>query len=486
MADTILIDTNVLKDVSRGNEDVAKALKSNIQSGNKVYISKAAYDELTSPTPDPQRGAHYREMVKDLHIEVAPPGSLADRINFQADNDEVKREQNKPAPLNQWSGREQNRPGDSFVASQAKALGAKLWTLDKDMQKRAANLGVKLAPECSIKGISGVEDPNRGRQLLGLPKIDVNPQGQIVRKGPPGSIPGSGGSVPITIPPTPKGEAKISAMTIAFEGVNLVLDKINDHIQKQRVEQALDSEKSLISEARQKYPGYGIILMIVYRQVQAPSESLIKPGRVFDHIEWGKGATSDEAKRDAVKSKKLVQGLQKDEVYLQDECWIPPLTPENAAGARTPFPPVAVARFVVNSDNEATFQNVKFDTFQGFDDNWQTSRKLPDGTEPEFAILSPPSEVKWYNINGSQYVKVPLKAENSGNGTSVSVVDLDSFSPGSAAAAMIFPMNRDAELTFSTVPGTRHDGLLNHYINFGLVRWARAKNIKVVRSLGKK
>jgi len=43
MADPIILDTNVLKDISRGNTAVADALTRYVKSRTPVYISRAAY-----------------------------------------------------------------------------------------------------------------------------------------------------------------------------------------------------------------------------------------------------------------------------------------------------------------------------------------------------------------------------------------------------------------------------------------------------------
>lgn len=491
MGETIVMDTNVLKDISRGNQALADEMQKQIRSGNTVYISQAAYNELTDPSINPQRGSHYREMLKDMRIQVAPPGSFEDRLKFHEKNmDHVPApakpgQQQEPGQIKDYGSAKSGKPGDAFVAAQTKALNAKLWTTDEKLHKRAANLGVSVMP--FIKGVSGDEDPARGRKLLGLPPIEINVQGQVTKKYPLGPIPGVAGTTPVApvdVGPSARGQAKVAGIGIALAGANLILNKINDKIQKGRVEEAIASHWHVITETRQKNTGMGILIIVMYRQTQvsgATADSIIRPGREFDYIVWGKGRTRDEARQEAMKTPTLRAGLGKDAVTVTDESWLPPLDGENITGVKTPFPVLAVGRFALNKDSEATFQNVKFDTIQGFDDNWQTSRKLPEELTPEFAILGCPAAVKWYNLNGSQTTKVQLKSATTSNGNTISVVDLDAYSIGSAAAAMIFPMNKDAELVFATVQTTEHNGLLGHYINFGMARWARAQEIQLVR-----
>ena len=61
------------------------------------------------------------------------------------------------------------RPTDAFVASEAKAMNAELWTYDKDLRIRAEKLGVKIAEESkAIKMVPQAEDAMVARRLLGL------------------------------------------------------------------------------------------------------------------------------------------------------------------------------------------------------------------------------------------------------------------------------------------------------------------------------
>jgi predicted nucleic acid-binding protein len=50
----ILIDTNILKDISRGNKPMADALNRYVRSGTPVYIARAAYKELITRAPTPR------------------------------------------------------------------------------------------------------------------------------------------------------------------------------------------------------------------------------------------------------------------------------------------------------------------------------------------------------------------------------------------------------------------------------------------------
>ena len=157
MSEPLILDTNILADVSRGNTLVADALNRYIRSGTTVYISRAAYDELVTRAPNAQMSGQYREMLSDLRIQIAPSGPMATRVGVYSDNIQINPAPGQPGQIREYDRKnDPTKPGDVFVAAQAKAIDARLWTLDTDIIKRAPQLGVKLAPECET-----VAQPNR-------------------------------------------------------------------------------------------------------------------------------------------------------------------------------------------------------------------------------------------------------------------------------------------------------------------------------------
>jgi predicted nucleic acid-binding protein len=512
MAEPIIIDTNILTDVSRGNKAVADALNRYVKSGTPVYISRAAYDELVTRAKTPQLGGHYREMLSDMRIQIAPSGAMADRVNFYADNIQHTPAPGKPGQIREYDRKnDPTKPGDAFVVAQTKALNGRLWTLDADVIKRAPQFGVKLAPECSIGGMSGPEDPVKGRQLLGLNPKAIGANGMVLPAGTIGGTAGvytvtttggggktsggggsAGGTVayvgvpdntlPNSVGPSARGEAIVGGIQLAFEGVNFALNLINDHIQKQKVTEALNRIRSAIAKERTENPQKGVLLLFYYTQIQAPEESIIKPGAVFQYVIWGKGPTRDEALQDALSTPTISAGTGRSERKFSQEVWLPPLQKPAITTAKCPFPPVAIGRFFLGNSNKAKFQLVEFNIIGGFDDVVEISIDLPNNTNAEFAILKPPTEVSWFNINGRQKVGVPLKTAKTANDNNITVVDLDPYSPFNAAAAMCFPVDEWAEEVFRTARETDGCRVLAH-INFSMIRWVRAKNIHLLRFL---
>lgn len=198
---------------------------------------------------------------------------------------------------------------------------------------------------------------------------------------------------------------------------------------------------------------------------------------------FGKGLTTDEARRDALATPTLSQGTLRDERKFSQEIWLPPLVRTEGTQAKAPFKPLATARFFLGNSNVAKFQLVKFNVFEGFDDIVEKSLTLAADDNVDFVVLQTPAEVRWYNQNGKQTTTVPLKKEKTANDNVISAVDLDPWSPFSASAAMVFPANEHAEQIFALTSPTDDGGALRSYINFGMVRWVRAKNIHVLSFL---
>jgi len=493
MDQPILLDKNVVTSISRHNMPAAQALTRYLESGTPVYISRAAYDELVTRAQTLKQGGEYEWLLRDARISIAPSGSMADRVDVYADNIQHQPGPNQPR-LKEYSRREDtSKPGDVFVVAQAKAINARLWTFDTKVINAAPVRGVPLAAECSIGDLSGVEDVAVARRLLGLNPREIGADGKPLPKpggGGGGGAPGTysvvgvaDNSQPETAGPSPKGVATIAGIQLAFEGVNFVLNLVNDHIQKKKVADALEKIKPQVARERMENPRMGILLLFYYVQHQAPEESIIKPGGAFDHLTWGKGATRDEAIEDIFRTPSISSGTGPNESKFSREVWIPPLQKSKVTIAKCPFPPVAIGRFFLGVSNQVKFQLVEFSILGGFDDLFEKSIKLSANANAEFAILKPPAQLSWFNINGRHLVDVPLKTGKTANGNDITVVDLDPWSPFNAKAAMVFPIDEWTEEIFATVGPTDNYFPLSAYVNFNMIRWIRPENIHLLHFL---
>ena len=446
MARTLILDANVVDQINRGNEDAADALKSMSRKGDTIYISKQAYEELVTKPAIPRTAAANKEFLKDAHIQIAPPGALAARVDVYSGN------QTKTGTVLSEE--------DALVAAQAKAINAEIWSFDRAFRNNpgaVTNLGVKVAPECTQVPLVSTQtsaDYRVGRRLMSMAPIEVGLNGRVFRPGPVGGNTGAYSAsvgVPEELPevggPSAKGQAIVGGVALALEGISIVLNIINDNIQRKKANEALDAVRPAIGQARSTNPTHGILLLFFYTQVEA-GDSIVRPGAVFHYLMWGHGSTHDEALRDAFRYPTISQGTSPSERNFDQEVWISPLQKSQLTEAKTPFPPVAQARFFLGNSSNAIFQLVSFNPLTGFDDIVERKIDLPGGGIVDFVVLQPSSEVRWLNLNGIQTTKIPLKEAKTANGNTITVVDLDPYSPFSAAAAMVFPIDDWAEEVF--------------------------------------
>jgi len=224
-ADIIMLDTSVLRDIARGNSQAAEALIRRIKSGARVYVSRLAYRELVLDAPTPELRQQWRLLLKDAKIKIAPKvktapnagpeskSAFSHRVDvyeanvknqeFKMSAKEKKQWKEKNWKLNETrpaGGVEQykrspglkedfTKPGDLFVAAEAKGTQAKLWTFDNDMRIRGARAGVEIANESTLKVVgTGKDNPALAREKLGikepiLRKLKINIKTRAIRLG---------------------------------------------------------------------------------------------------------------------------------------------------------------------------------------------------------------------------------------------------------------------------------------------------------------
>lgn len=508
MSDVILLDANVLGQINRGNEAAANALLARIRNGDRVYISQQAYNEAIVNAL-PRQATANRLLLERLNINLAPAGEATVRYDTYSRN-----ETPRGTVLSE---------ADARVAAQARAIGAQVWSFDGAFRNNGnavtQRLDVRVAPECQLPLSQGLSQDYRvGHRLLGLPPVEISVGGQIIPRGPAGSPPGApgtpparviggagsttgggggtsrppgGGTVatvgvadnrlPMEAGPSARGTAIIGGIQLAFQGVNFVLNQINDHIQAQRVREALAQVEPQINRERAANPSLGVLLVIYYRQVEAHPDSAIRPGPVFSHLETATGRSYDEARRNWSNQPSIRAGLGPRERESPQEIWIPPQRPVGVAALRTPFPPMAIGTFA-----SLKLQNVNWGGVTGFDDEGEvTLRPMTGSTSVEFVILRPPASINWANDGYSMRTDIPLITRSTADGSDLTVVDLDPWVPfGTATAAMVFPADDTTDQLFNQASAT-YDNLnqLRRYTNIGKMRWIRPENIRVLRRL---
>jgi predicted nucleic acid-binding protein len=181
----VVIDKQVFVQIASGNKQAADALLKRLESGDPVYIPTVAKQELISQSPG-GLGPQYEKLLTDLKIQTAPSTSMAERIDFHADNinmGKIPKGMPQKDIVNLHGNVTQYkvdpvtgdfRPVDAFIGSEAKAMNAELWTYDRNFATRAEKLGVNLSEETRefIKGTTRIvpqsEDLMVARRLMGL------------------------------------------------------------------------------------------------------------------------------------------------------------------------------------------------------------------------------------------------------------------------------------------------------------------------------
>jgi predicted nucleic acid-binding protein len=212
----ILIDANVLEQINRGNQGAATTLRTLIRNAD-VYISQQAFNESVQNPAIPRTATANRLMLDDLGIRVAPRGSLASRAYVYEHN---------VLP----GGGTVASPADAATAAQARAINAEVWSFDRTYRLNYGSvqtrLGVQVAPESySVPLANGVQDYRVGRQLLGLPAVEISLTGTVTRPVPPGGGGGPSGAGPGPAPRPPAGGGAPPAPSAAARAIATELNE---------------------------------------------------------------------------------------------------------------------------------------------------------------------------------------------------------------------------------------------------------------------
>jgi hypothetical protein len=282
--------------------------------------------------------------------------------------------------------------------------------------------------------------------------------------------------------PSARGQGIGAGITLGFMGANFVLNLINDHIQTGRVNAALREIEPVLRAKRRAHPEFGVLLVFYYSQVEAPPESLMRPGAAFGHLEHSTGRTPDEAREAREETRSYRKGPSASGRTLSQEVWIPPLIAPSVRDIRTPFPGVALGTFLTG---HWVLQDVEWGGVSGFDDEGVSSLSPAPDANPHFLILRVPSVIAFFNGGFRHEVSIPVEQRNAHAGGQIPVVNLDPVMPFSnVSAACVFPADDATAALFSTAVETRDNlGQLGIYRNFGRVRWIRPENINVLRRI---
>jgi len=515
----IIIDKNVITAIARGNTAIAEALTRLLQSREQVCIAHAAYNELVRDTPGADLREGYRVLLEDLNIHTPPesrapnPDSrISERGNFYADNITYTPGRGKVGRVDEYGGKGKQTPGDAFVAAEARSLRASLWTLDKNLAKRAENLGVTIARESAIEIRTGTEDIGVARRLMNLKAVTA-PRPPTPSRGGGGSSGGGGGGAggaaggksntmsatkadvgePIKPVheggPDARGDAKFQAATLAFQGANFVLQRINSAVQARRFEAAWQGLQGEVQRRLTDDPQLGALVLVSYSKAPGDAESAIDTVIVFQSIQIGYGLDPDDALRDARSRPRIAAGTSD----VGDSIWLKPRAPADVSRLKLPFD-TTVAGLATFVPGKEKLVRVKFSGRMGFDDKMFSRAELsvPVGMTPRFYFLWPPSEIQYLRDSGWHTLDIDWNMSNEADIAygdtdpffmGVPVVNLDSWAnPYSARVAMVWPAdNSTANLFMTTAPTQDNYGMLAGQ-GLNLLRWVRPEFIRVLKA----
>jgi hypothetical protein len=518
----IQIDKTVIDQINAGNAALAKAIR-NLPSRSAVWITHDIYAQLNEAE---------RRMVDDLGVNhpntdehYVKPYRL--RLSATLRHTEAM----DPKAF------EGVTPEYEATVALAEAHRAELMTFDAkltDTYRRVSGAN-KIAPEMSrISAVSTPRNYNTGRQVLGLKQLNITssgavlptPQpmtvkidnktigtydpssGNIIRSDGPRTAGGARTTKKITAQvgeqiepveehgPSAKGAAKFQGATLAFQGANFVLQKINSAIQARRFDEAWNQLKPEVQRRLDDDPQIGAMLFVFYSKDQGDAESAIDTVMIFQSIQIAYGLSPDDAVRE-YNSKPRMTGR----ADVGDQIWLKPKAPMDIARLKLPFA-ATVAGLATFVPGKEKLVNVKFAGVSGFDDKLSSRETLdvPTGMTPRFYYLWPPDEVSYYDGGRIRTVEVGWTTSDDSDWSvadidftrqymkEIPVVKLDSwvnpstwFGDG-AMAAMVWPAdNRTANL-FQTARATQDNNNLLVGQGIGPMRWVRPEFVRVLKA----
>jgi rRNA-processing protein FCF1 len=515
MPRVVVLDRTIFDQINQGNVDVAKRLKDLADAQTQIWITHYDYDQLTEADKAVMTEFHVRSLLQDNYVERYYSRGMLDPFQHRA------------GTVKEWRSPE-------ATAALAFHLKAELMTMDKEFEQAFLKFGAVPGMR-ALRSVTGSVDYNRARRLLQLPPLAIGgPNGKILPRpkvgpGTPAKTIRSGGAVrytvnnqvgvsyppgrplnteyqwknkkgdPIEAPkeygPSPGGQAGFQmAATIGLQGVNWVIQEINDSIQKKRFNEAWARLAPQITSKLNEDPSQGVLIFVNYsRRIKqgAENDSPLDHVSVFQSIKYSFGYTPEDAR---VRSYSAPPDYRSPsgtgEEVITSEGWFPPKQPVDVTKLPTPFQKAGLATFVPGREK---LVRVKFSGRWGFDDKMFSVAKLnvPAGMVPQFFYLFPPDEISYRDDdNVLRTVRFEVDFEHAAEAVDnelaysvMTVIHLDSYiNPYSATAAMVYPAdNATANLFKTTAPTQDNLGYLKSY-RMDLVRWVKTDNVRLLRS----
>jgi hypothetical protein len=394
MPRTIVIDESVFDRINRGNATVAEVLSKMHHFENcEFWVTRELYDRMRTNADE--------RLLSDLGVRWHLTDSYFDR-------DPGMRGHVNRLPHGTWRTA-------ALVIERARELrkDVQLMTTYQEFAdefNRYYGNVVKETPRIARPGRpEGVNrfgtgyDYNQARRLLGLKPLNITNDGKIVvtdkavaRRGPEVE--------PINeMGPSAVAQAKFNGVEVGLRILNYGMEKINDHIQRKRYDEAWAKLEPAVRQQLDYDPTRGVLILAVYsirQKVGAENESPLQHLPEFQYIVPAYGYTKEDALAN-LRSTPQLRPAGPAEMSSNEIVWVPPKQAVDVKKLRVPFPSLGVGTFV---EGRPKLLQVRWKGRSGFDDDGSTTLSVPARLKPKFLILRPPDEIQWF-WNGSHHAK---------------------------------------------------------------------------------
>jgi hypothetical protein len=331
------------------------------------------------------------------------------------------------------------------------------------------------APPMRIPSTTATAAPKQGAAPAptthGAPQVKVNGQSWGPRPAPTGSYGDMPGKAQTRQPDKVDPVANPSQnqkdivdghrqrATLAFQGVNYVIQAINNHIQQQRMQERWTKLEPSVRQALAEEPTLGALVRVYYyrrQKVAQEKDSPMEHTNAFADIRIAYGMTREDALTNFEKQAQI-NAAGAGDVSIDDSMFIPPQLPVDYTKLRTPFQAEGVATFVPGREAFLHLQwagpNRSF--VRRGETKFTAPIKLPEAIR--FLYLTPPSEID-YRENKFRF--------------ETQEIDWDYQDPGEKAKAGSFGYR------FPGVPALDTDSLL---ADPNMLHAQREKNLRLMK-----
>lgn len=543
-----VLDESVFESLNRGDVKLAGRVVQLRNSGSVFWVTNETYNRLVTVDANrqlmhdlkvnfPLQDEFYRreQIAQRPQLKGGLPYVPAKATNMVQDkNGSFKQVKMTSDEFHKWykqyGGFSQRQLTTGALVFHVKG---ELLTTDKQFQQGFKHMSgpVREILHQTPKASAPV-DYNRTRRLLGfdnkkytgvgmkdpIPKKKINTAPTLVLNGEPvkpfrgdhvdgQTFPGKRGEKPNTIRvtrdvPNPTGpdmkgtvrELK-RQVTVAFRGVNWVIQKLNGHIQQQNVDEAMSKISKGIEAKLSANPTLGALIVIRFtrpQMVAQDNDSGMTHTHSFLGIEVGYGRTEEEARsdvlgRDSIHEVNSPRGRPLDD--MSEKQWIPPTQPVGFGELPTPFAKWGLATFYPGRE-EVT--NVKWTQALGFDDMMWSKTKVAMPANPSnkvlFQILIPPGEIRYRDGSMIRTKDVSVAESTVGMVADAEMknlhapcIDLDSWANiNDSVACLIYPANDFSKSILEATPKISQSQLID---NFALIRFVKPEKILLLSSI---